>query len=189
MRSRNILLVMGCVFAAIIGYAAARATGQETDLPSSDVASQALATFLELDDEQAAKIAAHDPKFADDLVRLRQTLNTKREELALAMEDVNVSEEVMWSRLQEAFAADHALEQRVMEYLMAIRDHLTPTQQQKLFALAADGIRRGGGYCRSLLGPGTGPGRGAGLGQGQGRGLGQGQGRGQGMRRGMGQGQ
>lgn len=176
MNRRNILLVMGCVVAMIIGYAAARATGQEGEMPIDNAAAMALAEFLELNNEQAAEIAKHDPAFAGDLVRLRQALNGRREELAKAMESADVSEQEMQARLEAAFAADHALERRVMEYLMTIRDHLTPAQQQKLFGLAADGIRRGGGYCRSLLGPGTGQGRGQGLGQG----------RGQGFRRGMG---
>jgi Spy/CpxP family protein refolding chaperone len=165
------LVALSFLLALFAGFALARVTRPEsqsaTRAPTSSpvAANEVLGQWLGLNATQSRQLQQLDASFPKDYSRLRQDLQTRRSELAQAIEDPKSSDALIRGRVDAAIEADHALERRITEHLLTVRQQLTPEQQQRLFSLAAEGIRRGGGYCRNLFG--TTPG--CGVGQGMGR--------------------
>ncbi|MCP4251215.1 MAG: hypothetical protein GY778_29615 [bacterium] len=147
--------------------------------------------------ERAAEIERHDPNFADDLARLRNELNQRRQALVDAFQSPDAADDHIRQCVERIIETHSALERRVTEYLLIMRHELTGPEQARLFEVLADGVRRGqsrgwrGG--RGQEGGAASPrgqGRGNRWGQHQGGGRGRGKGRGgNGSGRGAGRGQ
>lgn len=175
--SIGIVAVAGlCFGGSFLGTVATRSQSAPTvepPLPSPVV------SRLNLDPEQAKDVEARDPQFAEDFRTLRHALEDARSALAATFEDANAADERIREQVEAVIAAHNRLERRVAEYLIAVRDHLTPRQQKKLFGLCAERVRECGRRWRCGRGAGARPdeigkprerrGRGRGHGRGTGR--------------------
>ena len=110
---------------------------------------------LNLDSEQAKAVEARDPQFAGDFRTLRQALEDARSALAATFEDESATDDQIREQVEAVIAAHNRLERRVAEYLIAVRDHLTPGQQKKLFGLCAKRVRECGRRWRCGRGAGA----------------------------------
>jgi Spy/CpxP family protein refolding chaperone len=144
-----------------------------------------LARQIGLDAEQARVLDAKDPQFAADLQALRDELEKARSELAAAFDDPNTTDDEIRRRIEAVIEAHNRVERRVGEYLITVRDQLTPEQQKRLFGLCAEKVRERGKRWRhgrahgresgiendntSEHAPGAGQGHGEGQGRGKGR--------------------
>lgn len=169
-----VVLITAAVVVAFAGTYAARVRSTATTVPTTSAASvEPLLNWLGVPADQRVEIRNHDPRFAEDLARLRADLAGARDALASALENPQASDEEVRSRVEAALAANAAMERRVTDYVLAIRHHLTGDQQQRLLGLCAEGVRQGPGRGRHMgMGMGMGggggprgPGRGAGRGQ------------------------
>jgi Spy/CpxP family protein refolding chaperone len=123
-------------------------TVRTTPKPSPGTSLPPLARWLGVDAETAAIIHAQDPAFTQDVAALRHKLDAAREALAELFETVNASDEQIRQAVDASITAHNELERRVSEYLIAVRRHLTPDQQKKLFGLCAGEIRECRERCR-----------------------------------------
>jgi hypothetical protein len=163
---------------------------------SAAAAKSPIAERLDLDPQQVKVIEAHDLSFVNDLSTLRKDLEMARSRLAASFENENATDDEIHQRVEAAIDAHNRLERRVAEYLIAVRDHLTPKQQRQLYGLCAEKVRECGkrwrrGWARhdDTFRGGHGRGKGPGRGRGQGRGQGRGHGHGQGQNHGTGDGE
>ncbi|WP_428937733.1 hypothetical protein [Fontivita pretiosa] len=151
------VLVAAGSFAITLAQRTAAARSPRPDAGASATQStdaspaETLLAWLEIPVHSRAAIVAHDPTFPQDLRRLREQLNTRRNELAATLEQTDSSDELIRQRVEAVIAASADLERRVTEHLLTIRDHLTPQQQKRLLDLCAQGLRQRGGH-----GPGPG---------------------------------
>ena len=170
MMNRKALYLLGAcvgVFAAsLAGTIVARSQPATEERPRFG---SPLARWLDLDKKTAEKIESLDPGFAGERKSLQEELAGARSALATLLEDEKVTNEQIREQVENCIAKHNALERRVAQYLLTVRDHLTPGQQKKLFRLCAEGVRKGRGH-----GWGRGAGRGGGrcecCGRGGGRG-------------------
>ena len=168
-----LLALCVAVFAAsLAGTMAARSQPSSEGKPRL---ASPIARWLDLDKETAEGIEGLDPLFAGERKALQGELADARSALAALLEDENVTNERIREQVEDCIARHNALERRVADYLLTVRDHLTPGQQKKLFRLCAEGVRKGRGH-----GWGRGGGRGGGRCECCGRGEGRGRGRGRG---------
>ncbi|MFH1749239.1 MAG: periplasmic heavy metal sensor [Planctomycetota bacterium] len=178
-----------CFGGSFLGTVATRS--QTTTAPASAPYSP-LARQLGLNPEQAKVLEAHDPQFAEDFRALREKLEEARLTLATLFEKESATGDEIRAQVEAAIEAHNQLERRVAEYVITIRDHLTPEQQKLLYGLCAEKVRECGGRWRHGRGRHADAAEGDGSndrsGSGQGRGGGQCQGRGQGRGCGRGQG-
>lgn len=100
-----------------------------------------LARWLGLDDQAARTLRERDPEFSAELQGLRDTLDKARAELADIFERPEVAPDLLRRQAETVIAAHNAVERRVLEYLLAVRDRLTPAQQKRLFELCAENVR------------------------------------------------
>lgn len=133
--------------------------------PAKDTTTAALLNWLGTSAQQQQDLSAHDPAFATELKQLKADLETKRTEFAATLERVNAPSDEVLARLEATLAANAALQRRIAKYLLSVRDHLTPEQQQKLFGLCAEEAKhgrqwRGGRGAAEAGGTGEPPGRG-----------------------------
>lgn len=182
------------LLAAAVGvaaYAAGTATrAARAPVATTSDAARALMDWLRVPANERSEFEQHDPAFAADLKALRGDLAVKRTELAATLDDPNSADDVIRAKHESLIAANGALERRVVDYLLAVRHHLTKDQQRQLFCMCAEGVRRGPyreapdgiGRGQGGQGRGMGPGPGAGQGQGPGPGAGGGGGGGNGYR-------
>lgn len=112
---------------------AARSGQNATSTPTTSVADDPFCNWLRISDSQQQAIAARDPGFTDDLTKLRNQVQAKRAELAAAFEKVDLSEAQVREKSDSVIAASAALERRVTDHLLQIRDHLSPDQRRQLF--------------------------------------------------------
>ncbi len=176
-KASYVLCVCVVVFAAsLAGTIVARSQPSSEEKPRLD---SPLARWLDLDTETAEGIESLDPGFAGERKSLQGELSDARSALATLLEDEDVTNEAIQEQIEACIAKHNALERRVAQYLLTVRDHLTPAQQKKLFRLCAEGVRKGRGH-RWGREAGRGAGRGGGRCECCGRGGGQGRGRGQG---------
>jgi len=162
---------------------------QTTTAPASAPCSP-LARRLGLNPEQVKVLEAHDPQFAEDFRALREKLEEARLTLAAVFEKESATGDEIRAQVEAAIEAHNQLERRVAEYVITVRDHLTPEQQKRLFGLCAEKVRESGrrwrhgrGHHSNVMdddgsqggwrrGQGRGHGRGEGYGRGQGHGRG-----------------
>ena len=157
-----------CFGGSFLGTVATRSQGTTTSAPAP---ASPLVQRLNLDAEQVQVLEAHDPQFAEDLQTLREKLERARSMLADVFEREDATDDDIRQRVEAAIEAHNQLERRVAEYLIAVRDHLTPKQQRQLYNLCAEKVRECGQRWR------RGWGRHGGSGGGNGRGKGGGCGR------------
>ena len=154
---------------------------QEHSEPAQKVPSS-LAARLELDANQLKLIAEHDPEFVTDVDALQAKLDSARESLASAFETEGITGEEIEVRFEAVLAIHYELERRVLKYVVAVRDHLTPRQRHRLLGLCAKNVREHGRRWRHGWGHrarsddqsvehGPAEGRGRGHGRGGGRGF------------------
>ena len=180
--SMGIILVAGlCFGGSFLGTVAVRS---QTVITPERVAQSPIAKRLKLDPDQAKIVEAHDPSFVDDLNTLRTNLEVARSRLVAAFENENVTDDEIRQRVEATIEAHNQLERRVAEYLIAVRDHLTPKQKRQLYGFCAEKVRECGKRWRRGWGRHGGASDGASE-----RGKGRGWGRGQGHERGRGHGQ
>ncbi|MGB2986880.1 MAG: hypothetical protein WBE26_13495 [Phycisphaerae bacterium] len=147
MRTRRTLYILGfciAIFAvSLVGTIVAR-----SQPPSEEEAcvGSPLARWLDLDKKTADEIGSHDPQFSEDLKSLQRELAGARSALATLLEDENATNERIRGQVENCIAKHNAQERRVAQYLLTVRDHLTPVQQKKLFRLCAEGVRKGRGH-------------------------------------------
>jgi hypothetical protein len=150
---------MFLTFLLFVGsFAVTVATRSQTTEPVNPAPSTPLAQWLHLEHEQATEVDKHDPQFAEDVRKLRETLANERARLITLFENIETSDEELRQQIEVVIDAHNQVELRVADYLITVRHHLTPAQQQRLFSLCAENIR----YCwreqrwRSGRGPGHG---------------------------------
>lgn len=148
------IVVILCFAGSFAGTVATRS--QPATRPASGPCSTMIRE-LELDPEQAKTVAAHDPQFADDLRTLRNKLEEARAALAAVFEDESTTDEEIRRQVEAAIDAHNQLERRVAEYLIAVRQHLTPCQQRRLLRLCAKQVRQCGRRWRGGWGTGDTP--------------------------------
>lgn len=159
LQRHSLWTLIGIAAIGLASYGAglvSRPTGTSPTANATDV----LLDWLKVTDQQRADLKGHDPAFAEDLKALRVKLQARRDELASALDDGLTPDSQIRDRLEAVIAADAAIERRVADYLLAVRQHLSTEQQRQLFGLCAEGVRKGGG--------GYGPGGGRGMGWGRG---------------------
>ncbi len=174
--------------------------------PSEDLAAGArppMSRLLTLSAQQERTINEADPSFQTDAARLASQLDTVQADLALILEDPASDRQEAMAKVETMMLAHNALERRVAEHVLEVREHLTPEQSKSLMGLMASRVRSsrtrmqrcrwGWGRGASGQGAGRGGGQGAGDGRGggqggsgNGRGGGHGDGGGQGLRDGTG---
>ena len=139
------VLAVGAL-AAVIAYSVARAARGPAARPTTDPAADAVLGLLGAEESQRAQLAEIDRTFPDDLARLRADVDTRRAELAKALEDPASTREQVNSALDASLQARDALEHRVLDYVMSVRGHLSLQQQKRLLGLCAEQVRRGRGW-------------------------------------------
>ena len=177
-RWRIIGIVMLSIVAAGGAFAATRAMKEApAAVVADDAAAEVLMNWLKVDASQRKELGSRDPAFPADLKKLREQLRNRRVDLAATLEDAKATDKQIRQNADAVMQASNQLEQRVLNYLLAVRTHLTPQQQQQLFRLAAEGLRQGPGWCWGAGegqrggGPGSGGGPGGGGGGGGGFGF------------------
>ncbi|MGN6368660.1 MAG: periplasmic heavy metal sensor [Phycisphaerae bacterium] len=132
-----------------------------------------LSRWLALSPEQSDNVQKDDPGFSSDLPALAAGARQERQKFSELLENPASTDEAIRGQLQRVLDADAALQRRVLDHVLKVRDHLTAAQQEQLMALCAQGFR--GGMRRGRMGGGMGPGPGGGMGRGgPGRGMGRG---------------
>jgi Spy/CpxP family protein refolding chaperone len=141
--------------------------------------------WLALTDEQDKAIQQSDPDFDTEAAELSLAFISERQQLARLLDAPSSTDGEITTQVEMAIKANHALIRRVVIYILAIREHLSPQQQQPLMHLFSNTIQGRAGKRRLLeggnsdsgkqqFGRGKGNGRqperyGTGLGRGQGR--------------------
>ena len=169
-----------CFGGSLLGTVAVRQQGAATPAP---VQCSPLVHRLGLDPQQARLIEeANDPQFGQDTIALRTRLDEARLALAAAFESETATDDEIRAHVETVIQVHNQLERRVAEYLIAVRNHLTPAQQRQLYGMCAEKVRecgrrwrQGRGYRGNAADADTQRGRGGrGRGQGHGRGRGSG---------------
>jgi len=137
--------------------------------------------WLAFTDEQDKAIQQSDPDFDTEAAELSLAFISERQQLARLLDAPGSTNEEITAQVERVITANHALIKRVVTYILAIRKHLSPQQQQRLMHLCSKiiqgraGKRRllggtNGGSGKQYFGQGKGNGRGPGrLGQVRGR--------------------
>ena len=94
-----------------------------------------LARRLGLTGEQMLIIQEKDPDFEADLIRMRNTLMTEREELLNAFEDARTSNQELLEQINALVLAHSQIERRIARHLLILRPHLNAEQQKWLIGL------------------------------------------------------
>ena len=175
-------LILACI-AGVVSFYITRGLNARSE--HSDQGS--MKAWLAFTDEQDEAIRRSDPDFDTEAAELSLAFIAERQQLARLLDAPASSDEQVTAQVERVIEANHALIKRVVAHILAVREHLSPQQQQQLMRLCSNIIRGRAGKGRLLGGDNGGPGRqhfsrGKGNGRGPGR-FGQGQGRGQGRRR------
>jgi len=132
--------------------------------------------LLKLGAQQEKVINEADPSFLTDAARLASNLDAMQESLGSLLSDLGSDRQEVLAMVDKMMLAHNALERRVAEHVLEVREHLTPQQRRTLMGLMADRVRvTRNRMHRCRWGWGGEPGesrRGYGGGQGQGKGRG-----------------
>jgi Spy/CpxP family protein refolding chaperone len=134
------------VVSAVAAYTATITTRPATatnTATAKDPATETLLNWLGASAQQRQELATKDVEFGGELKQLKADLETKRKEFAAALERTDTPGDTILAKLEAMLAADAALQRRIARYLLSVRDHLTPEQQQKVFGLCAEEARHG----------------------------------------------
>lgn len=122
------------------GFAGAFATRSQS---SAEHRQKPLAHWLGLDPASAEAIREGDPDFEADLARLRGAYEEARLRLARLFDKADTSDNELRTQIEAVIRTHNAVERRVAEHLLIVREHLTPAQQKRLFELCAEQVRAG----------------------------------------------
>ena len=191
---RNIKTVVTWLFAGMAGLSSFYITRslESKRVPSGQ---RCMQNWLDFTGEQEKAVLQSDPHFDTEAAELSLTFIQERQQLAHLLDTPISSNDQVMVQVEKVIGANHDLIKRVVEYILAVRGHLSPVQSQQLMRFCSDTIRGMGARGHLGGGGGYGQGRGSGHGPGSsGQGLsgqgssgqgssGQGSGRGQGRRR------
>jgi Spy/CpxP family protein refolding chaperone len=175
-------LILACI-AGVVSFYITRGLNTKTKYSNHG----SMRKWLAFTDEQDDAIRQSDPDFNTEAAELSLAFIAERQQLARILDAPASSDMQVTAQVERVIEANHALIKRVVAHILAVREHLSPQQQQQLMRLCSNIIRGRAGKGRLLGGGNGGPGRqhfgpGKGNGRGPGR-FGQGRGRGQGRRR------
>jgi Spy/CpxP family protein refolding chaperone len=136
--------------------------------------------WLAFTNEQDKAIRQSDPDFDTEAAELSLAFIAERQQLARLLDASGSTDEQITAQVEKVIKANHTLIKRVITYILAIRKHLLPQQQQQLMQLCGNIIQgragkscllgaTNGGSGKQYFGQGKGNGRGPSLGRGQGR--------------------
>lgn len=108
-------------------------------------ACQAFTDTLMLTEQQNARVAAVDPNAAVEIAGLQQDLMAVRHDFAQAITDDQIGPEQLHRTLDKVVDLHRALDKRIIEHVLALREVLTVSQQKRLA-----GLCRGSGGRRRL---------------------------------------
>ncbi len=145
MKRRTPYLLILCVIVFAVSFAGTILARSQTSSEARPHAGSPLERWLDLDKKTTEGIESHDPQFAEDLKSLQQELAATRSLLAEMLEDDQATGGQIREQVENCITRNNALERRVAQYLLTVRDHLTASQQKKLFRLCAEGVRKGRG--------------------------------------------
>ncbi len=146
MNRKGLYLLVFCVAVFAASFAGTIAARSQPSSEEKPRLGSPLAAWLDLDKKTAAEIESLDPQFSEELKLLQQGLADARSALATLLEDEDVTNDRIREQVEKCIAVHNAMERRVADYLLAVRDHLTSAQQKKLFRLCAEGVRKGRGH-------------------------------------------
>lgn len=164
---RRVLVAAGLlVLVAAVAYGATKLVVRRTvATPPACPAFDVLQDYLGLTSEQRQKLAEVDARYATVRPQLRNRVWETRDELIATLQDPNSTRAQAVERARQFCAAQQAMQINTVEYMVELRERLTPPQREKLAGLIGRGMcALTGGPC----GPGMGRGRGAGMGLGMG---------------------
>jgi Spy/CpxP family protein refolding chaperone len=143
----SILLSLVVLTAGITAFATTLSlrTAQHSE-PPQRLPDEVVMDWLSIPQEQRSAIREHDPSFSDDLNALRADVAEARSALVAALETGDLSDDQIRQRVESVITASAALERRVIDHLLSVRQHLTPEQQRQVFSLCAEGVRQGPGW-------------------------------------------
>jgi len=136
----QILIALMVFVGGFVGTVATRYASSQTTTPSQPCS---LERWLRLDSDQAARIQELKPDFEKEVARLRQELRDARSELINLFENDQTTDEELRQQIETVIQTHNQVERYVADYLIAVRKHLTPAQQNRLFSLCAENVR----YC------------------------------------------
>ena len=111
---------------------------------------RALTSWMQLSAEQTEAIGRDDPDFEADCVRLDSELMEQRMILADLLAKPSTPKADILGQVEQVITTHNALERRVAQYLLVVRDHLSADQQKQLMGLCAKSVRNR--PCSSLRG-------------------------------------
>jgi hypothetical protein len=169
-------LLGACVVVGLSTYLVTVKAAASTTAAGANTASAGMAPlcrWLALTPAQQQAVTQDDPTFDADAAALRQSVWAARDTLATMLQAADTPEADVLAQVDRVSAAENALQRRITQYVLRIRQRLTSEQQQNLMGLCANAVRGPG------MGMGMGMGRGpmGGMGGGMG-GMGPGNGRG-----------
>ncbi|MEK6799679.1 MAG: periplasmic heavy metal sensor [Planctomycetota bacterium] len=141
MRAAGWRLFLVCVVVFAGGVIVTVLTRVESTTVRAETPEATLSRWLALDEPAAQVIRELDPGFSDELTGLRTVLDNARTDLAALFERPDVSPDLLRQQAETVIAAHNAVERRVLDYILRVRDHLTPAQQKRLFELCAESVR------------------------------------------------
>jgi len=100
-----------------------------------------MSQLLELSPEQEAAIGKVDPNFRHEAKALAAKLDAAQDRLAELLEAAGAARETTMAQVETMMLAHNALERRVAEHIMEVREHLSPQQRMKLMGLMAERVR------------------------------------------------
>lgn len=124
--------------------------------------------WLTFTDEQDKAIQQSDPDFDTEAAELSLAFISERQQLARLLDASRSTDEQITAQVERVIKANQALIRRVVTYILGIRRHLSPQQQQRLMHLCSKIIQGRAGKRRLLGGTNGGSGKQY-FGQGNGR--------------------
>ncbi|HVT80194.1 MAG TPA: periplasmic heavy metal sensor [Phycisphaerae bacterium] len=152
MKRANWLLVGACAAAALLSYLV---TSHAAPSAGTTPSAPALSRWLDLTPAQQAQITTDDPSYEADVLVLRQKVASVRETLAGMLTENTSTDAVVMSQVDAVSAAENALQRRITQHILTMRQRLTPQQQANLMGLCAGAMRgqgRGPGMGRGYMG-------------------------------------
>jgi Spy/CpxP family protein refolding chaperone len=171
---RALAIAILLILVVAVSYGATRLAVRTTRVrPATCQALSALEDYLAVTPGQKQALAAVDAQFGAARPQLRDHVWQTRDELVATLEDPNSTRAQAVEKARQFCAAQKAMQLNTVEYMVELRQHLTPAQRQKLAGLVGRGMcTLTGGPCGRGMGRGMGNGMGGGMGGPGGRGNG-----------------
>lgn len=97
--------------------------------------------LLDLSAEQESAIGKADPNFRGEAGELAAKLDAEQDRLAELLEDSGAARETVMAQVEKMMLAHNALERRVAEHILEVREHLSPQQRARLMGLMSERVR------------------------------------------------